>query len=520
MRGLSQAYTFCQQHRYTLLFFVLGVLLRILQLGSIPPGLNQDEASIGYDAFSILHYGIDRNSMPMPVHLIAWGSGQNALYAYLSMPFIAVMGLTPLSVRLLGVLAGIAAMPVFCLLARHLFRSQAAAPVAMLLIAINPWHIMMSRWALESNLFPTLVLFAVYCLVKALQSPRWFYAFTTVMAISLYAYGTAYFFVPVFLTLIAFLLFKRKQLSLRMLLLNFLLFIIIGLPILLFLLINWLNLPSIITPLLSIPRLTVPRVETVTTFSDGHFLLSAREHIHSFISLLLSGSDGLPWNSISPFGYAYPIGLPFALLGLIASIWALRSNREPLQAIILLWLGSAVLMVLIIEVNINRVNVIFYPIILLICGGVLFFHRIKKGLSILCAAAFLIYFSAFAAVYFRDYPKQISTVFANHLGDAIDFASASTPGTIYITNRINMPYIYVLFYEKTRTADFIKSVVYANPGQDFQQVSSFGRYRFGTPFFHKAQQAAYIFDEGDPLPPASSGLIFKRFGRYTVVLVL
>ena len=35
--------------------------------GSIPPGIFVDEASSGYDAYALLHYGIDRNGFHNPV---------------------------------------------------------------------------------------------------------------------------------------------------------------------------------------------------------------------------------------------------------------------------------------------------------------------------------------------------------------------------------------------------------------------------------------------------------------------
>ncbi|WP_148449203.1 hypothetical protein [Paenibacillus ihuae] len=78
--------------------------------------MNQDEASIGYDAYAILHYGIDRSGVHLPIHLTAWGSGQNALYAYLSMPFLLLFGLTPLSVRALSAVMGLIGMLFFYLI--------------------------------------------------------------------------------------------------------------------------------------------------------------------------------------------------------------------------------------------------------------------------------------------------------------------------------------------------------------------------------------------------------------------
>ena len=43
-----------------LLLLALGFAVRLAALGSLPAGLNQDEASAGYDAWAILNYGIDR----------------------------------------------------------------------------------------------------------------------------------------------------------------------------------------------------------------------------------------------------------------------------------------------------------------------------------------------------------------------------------------------------------------------------------------------------------------------------
>lgn len=58
-----------------LFFCLIGILARLILIGQVPYGLNQDEASAGYEAWSILNYGIDRHGISYPVHLIAWGSG-------------------------------------------------------------------------------------------------------------------------------------------------------------------------------------------------------------------------------------------------------------------------------------------------------------------------------------------------------------------------------------------------------------------------------------------------------------
>jgi hypothetical protein len=114
-----------------------------------PPGFNQDEASIGYEAYALLYYGMDRHGYEWPIHLISWGSGQHILYAWLTIPFIAWFGLEEWVVRLPMLITGILSVPLFALVVRRLLptdpvnASRVAAWSAWIL-AICPWHILMS----------------------------------------------------------------------------------------------------------------------------------------------------------------------------------------------------------------------------------------------------------------------------------------------------------------------------------------------------------------------------------------
>ncbi len=82
------------------LILAMGVFARVYFYGLVPIGLNQDEAFAGYEAWSLMNYGIDTAGYNNPVYLTAWGSGMNALETYLMMPFIAVLGLKPWVIRL------------------------------------------------------------------------------------------------------------------------------------------------------------------------------------------------------------------------------------------------------------------------------------------------------------------------------------------------------------------------------------------------------------------------------------
>ena len=510
----------CRNNPWLVILFLLGAAIRIFYIGSIPGGLNQDEASIGYDAFAILHYGIDRNGVHLPIHLIAWGSGQNALYAYMSMPFILLFGLTHFSVRAASLVMGLLGMIVFYLFSKAVFKSKSAGVFAMFFIAINPWHIMMSRWALESNLFPTLVLLAAYCVLRTFESPKWFYGFTVFASLSLYAYGTAYFFIPLFtLGVMVYLLYKKRLTPLAGIS-NAVLFGIIAFPIFLFIIINHWKLQGIETLFFTIPKLTTPRVEEISSLFSGHIGSTAISNFKDFIRLMLSGSDGLPWNSISPYGYAYPISLPFAVVGLVVMLQSLWKKERMLgpSFIILLWLAVSILMSFVTSVNINRINVIFYPLLFLIVEGFVWLYHKLKVVGIASMALFSLFFIQFATVYFHDYPQTIGPAFYESIGEAVKYASSESESKVYITNHVNMPYIYALFYEKISPYEFLGTVKYKNPGAAFQQVSSFGRYAFGLPDIASKEQAVYILWNGESLPEESKDFLITKFKNYKVLI--
>ena len=95
------------------LLFLVGCAARLVALTSLPNGLNQDEAYAGYNAWCILHYGVDSAGYRNPVYLNAWGSGMNVLETYLMIPFMALLGPTTLAMRLPQAL--VACLSLFCI---------------------------------------------------------------------------------------------------------------------------------------------------------------------------------------------------------------------------------------------------------------------------------------------------------------------------------------------------------------------------------------------------------------------
>src|SRR6266498_235463 len=125
-----QFLTFCikttKAHWLFLVILAVGIFARTWEFSKVPPGLNPDEASIGVEAYYLFKFGMDRNGISFPVHLISWGSGQNALYAYLIMPFIALRGLNAQSIRLPMMLSGILSLPLMYYVGRQMFGNKYA----------------------------------------------------------------------------------------------------------------------------------------------------------------------------------------------------------------------------------------------------------------------------------------------------------------------------------------------------------------------------------------------------------
>ena len=80
---------------------MLAIILRCIRFGSVPDGINQDEAMGAMDAWALSKYGTDRYGTFLPVHFEAWKYGQmSALLAYCMVPFIKVFGFSTVTVRL------------------------------------------------------------------------------------------------------------------------------------------------------------------------------------------------------------------------------------------------------------------------------------------------------------------------------------------------------------------------------------------------------------------------------------
>jgi len=531
---------------------VLGIAARVVDFDQVPPGLNQDEASIGYEAWSLLHDGIDRNGLSWPVHLISWGSGQNALYAYAAMPLIVVFGLSVMTTRLPMLVMGLLSLGLTWFSAHRLF-GKSAAWGATSLLALSPWHIMLSRWSLESNILPFVFLGGLACLVFGITPRRWpgdvpgeiqadralrpprplseteatspheprlaqplaLVASGALLGLCLYAYGTAYLAVPIFTGLALGLGLLTRRLTGRGALLMLAAFVIVATPIALFIAVNTFKLSTIVIAGVSIPRMPVtPRFET--QLAEGPLA-----HAGQLGQLLLTQRDGTVYNVTDPYGVMYSVVF-FALailLAIVTMIFVAARRWPPQRMLIVLWLVACLPTGIVQEPNINRINLLLAGLVVASGIGLGVLALRLKGALVAGLSAALVLFGFFAHDYFTTQPGKIAPEFFAGLTPALARAQAvaGPSGPVCVTGNVNMPYIFALFTERTDPHVFTRTVHYVDPAAPFRDVSAFGRYTFGLDRCDYGQ--AWVVVARDDKDAASVPDLFRKdqsFGLFSV----
>lgn len=469
---------------------VLGFLVRLLSINIYPGGLNVDEASAGYDAYSILNYGIDRNGNFLPVFLVAWGSGQNALYTYISIPFIKIFGLNVFSIRLpMAIIGCISLIIMYKLLYKIWDKKVALMGTAFLVIC--PWHIMKSRWGLESNIFPDIILLAVLVLICGIKNNKkgYMYLSFVIFGISAYAYGTSYFFLPIFLIPLLIYLIKKREINIKQAFISIGIVFIVSLPIILCVLINKFDLPQINLPFCTIPRLQENRFEQLSSIFSGNIIENSLKNFIQSVTMLVIQNDNLPWNAMKNYGIIYLFSTIFTIIGIIKSF----RNKDVYNWTINIWFIASFLLLFVCEPNINRCNIIILPIIYYTIIGI--YEVIKnvkyagRFLSIIYVIEFILFINSYINT---DYSKY--STFQDNIQEVIEYAETLNVDNIYMKYSFKEPYIYILFYSKENPHNFIDTVEYFRKDQNgFDNVKSFGKYRFYLPDnIEENKNSAYI----------------------------
>ena len=312
---------------------ILASVLRLCQIGHVPISLDWDEASLGYNAYSIMQTGKDEYGKFLPVVLESFGDFKPALYAYLIIPFLSIFGLTEIAVRLPSALIGILAVLLTYFLTKELLKRTDLALIASFLLAISPWHIQFSRVAFESSVAMAFNLAAILFFLKGFKKPLFLSISAIFFALSLYTYQSEKLFVPLMLLILISIFFQHlKRIPKKNIFLAALILIMLSLPITHFTLTNQNSLArakgvSFLSDINSLLQRNVKILQRDTDRGDYLGLLFDNRrvvYVKTAIQGYLSHFD-LNWLFITgdltnrhhapQMGLMYIVELPFLLIG-------------------------------------------------------------------------------------------------------------------------------------------------------------------------------------------------------------
>lgn len=504
---------------WALIALIGGALVRTIWL-SCPQGIFIDESTGGYDAWCIANYGVDQHLNSYPIYLRAWGSGQSALYAYLAAPFVKIFGLSTPVFRTPMALVGVLSLVIFY---KTLCRTQQNTLIVFVLtsfFAINPWHIMKSRWGLDCNICPDLVLIAL-CIIYLGYTVKkgklkYYLSGFGIIALSAYGYAASWFALPIICLLTFLFLLKEKQIRVSQLIFSILIILAITFPLIIFAIITVFGGEQMNIGPITIPLLKESRLDGTSIFGSTEKLHLLAQYLKTSAHLIVTGYDNeSDWNSLFFWGTHYNIiALPFTIYGFYRIVKNKFENK--LDVIFGIWLVSVLPMLFFVEPNINHLNLLWFPLAYFSARGIFFvlYKFPKAWVSALTIILFL------CAGFCIQYAYYFNTVrwngFILKTEQPIKFANTLDVDTIYFDgNRHSI----TLFYSPI--SPYIYSATKEiKPGyEDFpiEFMQHYGKYYFYQHEIKPIKRTAYIVYSSQLWNKDISEFESENFGIYTVL---
>jgi 4-amino-4-deoxy-L-arabinose transferase-like glycosyltransferase len=189
----------------------LGFFLRFYKLSSIPNGPEWDEASVGYNAFSIATTGRDEWGNKFPLIFKAFGDYKNPIYIYLSAIIIKFLGLSIFSTRFINAFSGGLLVLIWYFIAKITTKDKNISLLTAFFLAVSPFGIFFSRIAgdgiILSVFFISLgIMFELLYLDK--KKSVFFFLSILCLLLSIFTYNLARVITPILIILILFLNIK------------------------------------------------------------------------------------------------------------------------------------------------------------------------------------------------------------------------------------------------------------------------------------------------------------------------
>ena len=522
---------------------LFAAAVRLIGLGSVPAGLQQDEASLGYDAFAIAKYGVDRNGFAYPIYPITWGCGGGSpLMIYINVLTIKLFGTGVVKLRLLPAILGIATVYIFYLILKEITLSYKKSLFGAAFLALCPWHIILSRWSLDSNIMPFTLGLSVYLFILGIKTGKTliYCLSAAAYAMCMYSYGSATIVVPIHLILISIYCLRKKVLSVKQLILAVLTFVIVFSPLLVFYAVNYLGLPEIVTDSFSFNKFTASRSDEVFIRFDSSLPRELWENIRQLIiTLTIGDNDEMLCHFIPGYATLFEFTFPITFLGIFLGKRAFLKcedtkenseraidddKRSAMDAVFVTLLISCVLLAVGIRADVSRMVMIFLSLVYFLVKGISFIWDRRAACAYAVMAVVVLAAGLFIKDYFTGFNDKTANLFMPGYGEAAKraYEIAGDDKEIYSTyENLSAPFVIALYYTDYNPVKFADTVVYKDEADEFRVAESFGNFKFGLPedyASYAGKDAVFILSssELDTIDGATDCTV-ENFGRYSVV---
>jgi 4-amino-4-deoxy-L-arabinose transferase-like glycosyltransferase len=477
-----------------------GAFLRLVKLSDMPPSLNWDEVSHGYNAYSILKTGSDEWGVKFPLaNFRAYGDYPLTLNLYLTTVFVSLFGLTTFALRLPHALLGIGTILASTYFAYGVTKKRSIALLVAFLVAIDPWYLFTSRFVLQSNLSVFLLTLAM-ALFTNRKSSKWFLPLSFLsLGLTLFSYHTTRIFSP--LLLLSILILFRKTVFTKLTVVITLLFFL-PLP---FILLNP-DARARSTAVFLLNDSAVNTIENARNNSQLPFILqrviynrpvflieqSISHYIDYFSPQFLFFNGGTQYQfSVPDHGLLFPISMPFFYIGVFVLVYRALIKKQKTYQLLLFWLVLAPIPA---SITVERFAVLRstamlpLPELLTAIGLIECVYWLKKrkirysnisfpvfmGISVLFLTSYLV-------SYFGTYKQHYSWAWQYGYKDVVSFMSEhyNEYDRFIVTKKYGEPHEFILFYTSWNPSEYklYKNLVRYNQS-NWWWVDSFDKYVF------------------------------------------
>ena len=502
------------------LFMFFEIFLRLYNFDRM--GLNMDEAMVGVNANSLGKYGKDIVLNRWPMYLYAWGSGMNILYPLIVIPFVKILGLTVFSVRLPIVLLSIVAIVYTNIVLAKVKESKSFILILNYCFFLIPFTIRINQLAIESMLLPILLIFLIDTFYLFSNNPKLCYILQISVLISLIAYSySGYWVLLIIFTPLFYLYLIRYRKMTRWGIIGIMVNVITCLPILLFVINNYVLKRNINLFGMTIPYLKTSRAGQFVFSDGGNKLKAIIDNGVNALNLLNNGNDGLIWFS-TPGENSLLVGL--ILFSMVGFIVVIKSSTQ--LDLLSLFLGiSSILLIILVRATLTHLNGVIIVLLYFSARGIdVLLQNNYFSYGFICFSIIFTFVFLYSFYYqnnsiiINDFDSN-SNVCSKDYGKAIQFAKKlNVNEQHYILSNRRCQYIYYLFYTGMSPYQFNKQKgqeLFTN-GSDINSYRRIGKWYFDFSNLNKLNKNSVYIIPNDIKINDISNFKKKIFGEYTV----